>query len=112
MKAKFYTSCNVFGGDKNWAIKKFRYLSLGFFLDNWSVLEHKLGIVVNPYLAEFLFFNFFVTFHWELNKFSHEQVKEHHDFILPSTTIGYVVYPLTDQSNDMASYISAMLSDE
>ena len=22
MKAKFYTSCNVFGGDKNWAIKK------------------------------------------------------------------------------------------
>lgn len=52
----------------------------------------------NPYLAEFLFFNFFVTFHWELNKFSHEQVKEHHDFILPSTTIGYVVYPLSDQS--------------
>lgn len=68
----------------------------------------------NPYLAEFLFFNFFVTFHWELNKFSHEQVKEHHDFILPSTTIGYiyVVYPLSDQSNDMASYISAMLGDE
>ena len=66
----------------------------------------------NPYLAEFLFFNFFVTFHWELNKFSHEQVKEHHDFILPGTTIGYAVYPLSDQSNDMASYISAMLSDE
>ena len=44
----------------------------------------------NPYLAEFLFFSFFVTIHWELNKFSHEHVKEHHDFILPSTTIGYL----------------------
>ena len=65
-----------------------------------------------PYLAELLPFNSFVTIHWELNKFSHEHVKEHHDFILPSTTIGYVVYPLSDQSNDMASYISAMLSAE
>lgn len=44
----------------------------------------------NPYLAELLPFNSFVTIHWELNKFSHEQVKEHHDFILPSTTIGYL----------------------
>ena len=54
MKAKFYTSCNVFGSDKNWAIKNFKYLSLGFVVDNRSVLEHKLGIFVNIFQTDFV----------------------------------------------------------
>ena len=53
MKAKFYTSCNVFGSEKNWAIKNFKYLSLGFVVDNRSVLEHKLGIFVNIFQTRF-----------------------------------------------------------
>lgn len=77
-----------------------------------NIKNNEKSANIQAYLAEFLPFNFFLTIHWELNKFSHEEVKEHLDFILPSTIIGYVVYPLSDQSNDMASYISAMLSAE
>ena len=54
MKAKFYTSCNGFDSDKNWAIKNFKYLSLGFVLDNWSVLERKFRIVVNIFKSNFV----------------------------------------------------------
>ena len=53
MKAKFYSSCNFFGSDKNWAIEKFKCLSLGLLLDNRSVLEHTLGIVVNIFWTKF-----------------------------------------------------------
>ena len=65
-----------------------------------------------PYLAEFLSFNFSVTIHWELNRFSHEHVKEHHDFILPSTTIGYLWFTHSATSPMIRRLISAMLRAE
>ena len=51
MKAKFYNSCNFLGSDKNGAIKSFKYYGLGLVLDNPSVLEHKLGIVVSIFFV-------------------------------------------------------------
>ena len=61
-----------------------------------------------PYLAEFLSFNFFVTIHWGLNRFSHEHVKGHRDFILPSTTIGYLWFTHSTTSPVIRRLISAM----
>ena len=65
-----------------------------------------------PYLAELLPFNFSVTILWELNKFSHEHVKEHHDFILPSTTIDYLWFTHSATSPMIWHLISAMLNAE